>query len=88
MSDMEAIADFTVRDLNRHLAKVLEACNRVGSVRIKHRNGQAYQLTPAPPEPDEVKPAYPDFAARRKALGMKMMTRAQRDKLDALIRGD
>ena len=47
MSVMEtSTTDFTVRDLNRHLAKVLEACDRVGLIRIRSRKGTTYQLCP------------------------------------------
>ena len=89
LSVMDAdTTDFTVRDLNRHLAKVLETCDRVGFIRIRSRKGTSYELRP------EVKPApnskaeYPDFAARRRALGMPMMTKAQSEQLDKLIAGE
>ncbi len=83
-------ADFTVRDLNRHPAEVLAACDRLGVIRIKSRKGQTYELRLAPaPDPAETpKKAYPDFAARRRAMGMPMMTPEQRDQLDRLIAGE
>lgn len=83
-------ADFTVRDLNRHLSTVLEACDRLGVIRIKSRKGQTYELRPAaPPEPPLAAPkAYPDFAARRKAMGMPTMTPEQSDMLDRMIAGE
>jgi hypothetical protein len=80
--------DFTVRDLNRQLAKVLEACDRVGFVRIRSRKGTTYELRPEPKPVSEPKAGYPDFAARRRALGMPMMTQAQRNQLDKLIAGE
>ena len=59
--------DFTVRDLNRQPAKVLEACDRVGTIRIRTRSGRVYRLQPEVTEKEpKKKPAYPDFAARRK----------------------
>lgn len=89
MSVMDtSTTDFTVRDLNRHLAKVLEACDRVGLIRIRSRKGTTYQLRPEPPAAEAPKPAYPDFAARRRALKMPMMTKEQRDQLDKLIAGE
>lgn len=33
----QSTTDFTVRDLNRQLAKVLEACDRLGLIRIRSR---------------------------------------------------
>ncbi|MEO8352600.1 MAG: hypothetical protein ABI680_12760 [Chthoniobacteraceae bacterium] len=83
--------DFTVRDLNRHLSEVLDACNRLGSVVIRARSGDTYELrrhTPKKKSAKEKKAAYPDFAARRKAIGMPMMTKAQSEALDRLIAGE
>ncbi len=92
MSDMikSAPAEFTVRDLNRQLARVLEACDRLGMIRIRSRKGQTYELRAQQAEKPakETKPAYPDFAARRRALGMPMMTKKQRDMLDKMIAGE
>lgn len=82
------ITDFTVRDLNRHLAKVLETCDRVGFIRIRSRKGTTYELRPEVKVENETKAGYPDFAARRRALGMPMMTKAQREQLDKLIAGE
>lgn len=81
---------FTVRDLNRHLSEVLAACNRLGSVLIRSRAGETYELRRKPPEkkPKEAKPAYPDFAARRKAIGMPMMTKEQSERFDRIIAGE
>ncbi len=84
---MDSSADFTPRDLNRHLAKVLDACNRLGMVRIKCRNGQVYKLAAEKPAKAQ-KPEYPDFAARAKALGMPCMTKEQSERHDRLIRGE
>lgn len=94
MSDMSktsvVTADFTVRDMNRHMASVLAACDRLGVVRIRSRKGQTYELrSQAPPKPAKgSKPAFPDFAARRKAIGLPMMTKKQSELLDKLIAGE
>ncbi len=87
----KAAADvFTVRDLNRHLSEVLAACNRLGAVVIRSRAGETYELRRKAPEPkpEEAKPAYPAFAARRKAIGMPMMTKEQSERFDRLIAGE
>ena len=85
MSDM--VADtFTVRDLNRKTAKVLEICDRLGTVHIRTRAGKVYSL--------QVEAAgskmgsLPDFAARRRKAGMKRMSAAESAALDRLIGGE
>lgn len=41
---------FTVRELDRQPAVVLEACDREGAARIQRRDGRSYTLRPdAPP---------------------------------------
>lgn len=88
MSDVRSIpAEFTLRALNRQPAKVLAACDRIGVVRIRSRKGRSYELRaePAAPASD---PQIPNFAARRKALGMKKMTHQQETALDRLIAGE
>ena len=84
----QSTTDFTVRDLNRQLAKVLEACDRLGLIRIRSRKGTTYELRPEPPPTAAPKAEYPDFAARRRALKMPMMTKAQSEQLDKLITGE
>ena len=41
MSDMKT---FTVRQLDRETAKVMEACDTYGAVRIRRRDGRTYTL--------------------------------------------
>lgn len=41
MSDMKT---FTVRQLDRETAKVMEVCDTYGAVRIKRRDGRTYTL--------------------------------------------
>jgi hypothetical protein len=85
MSDMKT-ATFTVRDLNRHLGKVLETCDRFGAVRIRSRAGKTYALRV---ESGEAKAAaVPDFAARRRAAGMKTMGPVASEALDRAIAGE
>ena len=84
MSDMDS-ATFTIRDVNRQLAKVLAACDRLGSVQIRGRNGRRYLLR-VEGAPPLAKP-FPDFAARRRAAKLKPMTAKQSKALDQLIAG-
>lgn len=85
MSDMDT-ATFTVRDINRHWAKVLATCDRLGAVRIRSRNGRIYSLQ-REDQPNQSGPL-PDFAARRRAAGLKTMTRQQSEALDKLMAGE
>lgn len=52
---------FTVRELDRQPAAVLDACNKEGAVRIRRRNGHTYTL-----RPDEPKPSKATAEARRR----------------------
>jgi hypothetical protein len=45
-------------------------------------------LRPEPPPTTAPKAEYPDFAARRRALKMPMMTKTQSEQLDKLIAGE
>lgn len=88
MSDMET-ATFTLRDLNRQPAKVLEACDRLGSVHIRTREGRRYTLKL------EVKQTrmgqLPDFKARRarlRKLGMKPLPMGQQRRFDQWLAGE
>lgn len=88
MEEPKPLPEFTVRDLNRHLATVLEACDRLGGIRIRSRKGRVYELRPEAPEPPRVGEPPVDFAARRRAIGMPEMTKEQRKRLDKMIRGE
>ena len=59
-------ATFTLRDLNRQIAKVLETCDKLGSVRIRSRRGKTYELT-LESRPSKIE-VLPDFAARSKRM--------------------
>jgi hypothetical protein len=60
LSDMKT---FTVRDLDRQPAVVLDACDKEGAVRIRRRNGRSYTV-----RPDEPKPTKASAEARRRWL--------------------
>ena len=87
---MEIPIDFTVRDLNRNPARVLAACERIGVVRIRSRKGMVYELRarPVQPETGDEPAGVPDFARRRKAIGLAPMTKEQSAALDRLIAGE
>lgn len=88
MEETKPLPEFTVRDLNRHLATVLEACDRLGGIRIRSRKGRIYELRPEAPEPPRAEEPPVDFAARRRAIGMPRMTKEQSEQLDRMICGE
>lgn len=95
MSDIDMTAiEFTVRDLNRQTAKVLETCDQEGTVRIQSRSGKAYELRACPPEPalvsgnEAIREWVKMNRARRAALCIPKMTKEQREHFDRLIAGE
>lgn len=83
LSDMKT---FTVRELDREPAMVLEAADRDGVARIKRRDGRVYLVRPVIAESARIT-ALPDFAARRKAIFPKAIPAAQVRQADRLIAG-
>lgn len=84
MSDMKT---FTVRELDRAPAVVLDACDRDGEARIRRRDGRIYRLMPAA-GPKRAMTRLPDFAARRAKVFKKALTAAQARQADEAIRGE
>ena len=83
MSDMKT---FTVRQLDREPAAVLDAADKDGLVRIKRRDGRVYSIQPEPGTSKMV--SLPDFAARRRAIFPRRIPAAQVRMVDKLIRGE
>ena len=84
MSDMKT---FTVRELDRQPAVVLNACDHDGQARIRRRDGRTYLLVPES-EPKRVITSLPDFAARRRKIFPKPFTKEQTRQVDRFIRGE
>jgi hypothetical protein len=83
---MSAMKTFTVRELDREPAAVLDACDREGAVRIRRRNGRTYTLRPEA-GPDRIT-ALPDFRARMKKIFPKPIPAAQSRLADKLLAGE
>ena len=83
MSDMKT---FTVRELDREPAAVLNAADRDGAVRIKRRNGRSYTIRAESPTTQITE--LPDFRARLKKLFPKPIPAAQAALVDRLIAGE
>lgn len=87
LSDMKT---FTVRDLDRQPAVVLDACDKEGAVRIRRRNGRSYRLQAEAP-PDRMRlPS--DFASRHLARVARTFPKPIPDKqtrmVDKLLAGE
>jgi len=84
MSDMKT---FTVRQLDRETAKVMEACDTYGAVRIRRRDGRSYTLASDHKKDVVINP--PDIMARlKKQFPNMMISRKQSKFVDKLIAGE
>jgi hypothetical protein len=84
LSDMKT---FTVRQLDRETARVMEACDTYGAVRIKRRDGRTYKLEAETKKGKVINP--PDIMARlKKQFGDMVISKDQSDFADKLIRGE
>jgi hypothetical protein len=98
MSDMSREhKTFTVRDLSRETAAVLEVCAREGTVKIRTRSGDEFELKSKTKKKPEKKLGVAAqgllaIVERQKALakrlGVPPMTKEQRARLDLLIAGE
>jgi hypothetical protein len=77
---------FTVRELERSPASVLDAAEVDGAVLVRRRDGRVYRIQPEAP----VRPrgAIPDFDARRRELGIPKLSSAITRKVDRWINGN
>jgi hypothetical protein len=83
MSDMKT---FTVRELDRSPATVLDAAEADGAVLVKRRDGRTYRVAPVS---ESGKPSKsPDFAAWRREVGMPRIPLKQAKAVDRLIAGE
>jgi hypothetical protein len=83
MSDMKT---FTVRELDRSPATVLDAAEADGAVLVRRRDGRTYRVIP---ESGSDKPSkLPDFAAWRREVGMPRIPSKQAQAVDRLIAGE
>ena len=84
MSDMKT---FTVRQLDRETAKVMEACDTYGAVGIKRRDGRSYTLAADEKRKTVINP--PDIMARlRRTFGDTVISDKQAAFVDKLIAGE
>ena len=77
---------FTVRQMDREPATVLDAADKEGVVHIKRRDGRTYSVQPEARTPRVIK--LPDFRARRRTIFPKAIPAAHVRKVDKLIAGE
>jgi hypothetical protein len=90
MSDMKT---FTVRDMDRRPAEVLDACDKEGAVRIRRRNGHSYTVRPeqsgnAKASAAERERWLAEHVAWRKRQFPKRIAREQTALVDRLLAGE
>ena len=81
---------FTVRDLDRRPALVLEACDQEGEVRIRRRNGRQYSLRVADEPPRNVpwRKLVAAHRARLRKIFPEPLTRKQTRLVDQMLAGE
>ena len=69
MSKISPNAVFTLRDLNRQPAKVLEAVRKFGSAEVRTRGGEVFTVALKPDEKPQLRvKVFPNFETRWKKL--------------------
>ena len=87
-------ATFTLRDLNRQTAKVIEACDAAGVVHIRTRDGRFYTLQPdaAPPVPSApvtgIVESRQEYRKRLREAGFVPLTLEETERFYRIIAGE
>ena len=85
---------FTLRDLNRQISKVIAACDAVGVVHIRTRDGRSYTLKPvaAPPAPSApvtgIVESREEYRNRLRAAGFVPPNAEEMERLNRIIAGE
>jgi hypothetical protein len=78
---------FTVRELDRETARVMEACDTYGAVQIRRRDGRIYILEAEHKKKKVINP--PDIMGRlRRQFGKMKISRKQTESVDKLLAGE
>jgi hypothetical protein len=87
LSDMKT---FTVRDLDRKPALVLDACDREGAVRIQRRDGRKYTVRPEEGAAQKVawRKLVAEHRTRLARIFPEPLTKEQVRKVDELLGGE
>lgn len=87
MSDMKT---FTVRQLDRETARVMEACDKYGAVKIRRRDGRTYTMQADPNGNFSMRDWLAERERKSKELfaGVRPMTKKEAREFFKLIRSD
>lgn len=90
---MSATATFTLRDLNRQPAKVLDAVRKFGSAEVRTRSGEVFTLAPktAPKKPKKASGIRSHFEALWKKqceLGLVPPPESENERINRIIAGE
>lgn len=92
MSNRPDATVFTLRDLNRQPAKVLEAVRKFGSAEIRTRSGEVFTFTAKVEKPKKLAAKeLPDFEAHWKRLreaGLVPPPASANERIDRIIAGE
>jgi hypothetical protein len=92
MSNLPSNAVFTLRDLNRQPAKVLQAVRKFGCAEIRTRSGEVFTMSAQPkPVNGRATRRFPDFSARWRKLresGYVPPTSSQNERINRIIAGE
>ena len=85
-------ATFTLRDLNRQPAKILEAVRKFGMVEVRTRSGEVFTITPKAEMASKRRAkTYPNFEARWKRmreLGLVPPPDSENERINRIIAGE
>jgi hypothetical protein len=91
MSKARATTVFTLRDLNRRLAKVLAEVRKFGSAEIRTHSGEVFTMTVKAEKPTKgVATKLPDFEAhwkRLRELGLVPPPASENERINRIIAG-
>ena len=85
MSDMKT---FTVRQLDRETARVMDACDEDGAVQIRRRDGRSYTMRRERNGNFSMRDWLEERRRKTKELFPKALSKKQTQEFDKLIRSD
>ncbi len=89
---MSAATTFTVRDLNRQPAKILDVVRKFGSAEIRTRGGEVFTIAPKAEKKAKARTkAFPDFKARwrrMRELGHVPPPPSENERINRIIAGE
>ena len=89
---MSTAATFTLRDLNRQPAKILDAVRKFGIVEVRTRSGEVFTIAPKAEKASKRRAkTFPDFEARwrrMRARGLVPPPDSENERINRIIAGE